>query len=64
MINYKDPNTGQTFLDPNTNGMALVGLLGDPTKPLPRKFPIARCPSDGFDTDNPAYCNYMGSMGP
>ncbi len=64
MINYRDPVTNQTFLDPTSNGMALVGQLGNTAKPLPRGFPIARCPSDGFETSNVALTNYMGSMGP
>jgi len=31
---------------------------------LPRKLPYSRCPSDGYDTDNPRYANYIGSQGP
>ncbi len=31
---------------------------------LPKKLPFTRCPSDGFDADNPAYANYIGSQGP
>jgi prepilin-type N-terminal cleavage/methylation domain-containing protein/prepilin-type processing-associated H-X9-DG protein len=48
------------FFDPAQNGMSLAQSAGV----LPRAFPIARCPSDGFDTANPMYTNYMGSMGP
>jgi prepilin-type processing-associated H-X9-DG protein len=28
------------------------------------KLPYGRCPSDGYETDNPNLTNYMGSMGP
>ena len=28
------------------------------------KLPYGRCPSDGYQTDNPNLTNYMGSMGP
>jgi prepilin-type N-terminal cleavage/methylation domain-containing protein/prepilin-type processing-associated H-X9-DG protein len=31
---------------------------------LPRKIRIFRCPSDGYDPDNPRYSNYIGSSGP
>jgi prepilin-type N-terminal cleavage/methylation domain-containing protein/prepilin-type processing-associated H-X9-DG protein len=31
---------------------------------LPKKLPYGRCPSDGFDTSNPAFANYIGSNGP
>jgi prepilin-type processing-associated H-X9-DG protein len=31
---------------------------------LPRKLPCGRCPSDPWDRGNPAYCNYVGSVGP
>jgi prepilin-type processing-associated H-X9-DG protein len=31
---------------------------------LPKKLPYGRCPSDGFDADNPRYSNYAGSQGP
>src|SRR5262249_16195942 len=31
---------------------------------LPKKLPFARCPSDGWDADNPRYSNYIGSSGP
>jgi prepilin-type N-terminal cleavage/methylation domain-containing protein/prepilin-type processing-associated H-X9-DG protein len=31
---------------------------------LPKKLPYARCPSDGYDFDNPRYANYLGSSGP
>ena len=27
---------------------------------LPKKLPFTRCPSDGYDQDNPAYANYIG----
>jgi prepilin-type N-terminal cleavage/methylation domain-containing protein/prepilin-type processing-associated H-X9-DG protein len=31
---------------------------------LPRKLPYARCPSDGWEVDQPRYSNYVGSSGP
>jgi prepilin-type N-terminal cleavage/methylation domain-containing protein/prepilin-type processing-associated H-X9-DG protein len=31
---------------------------------LPHTFPLARCPSDPFQPDNPAFCSYQASMGP
>jgi prepilin-type N-terminal cleavage/methylation domain-containing protein/prepilin-type processing-associated H-X9-DG protein len=31
---------------------------------LPKKLPFLRCPSDGYDVDNPRYSNYVGSQGP
>src|SRR5881396_831421 len=31
---------------------------------LPKSLPYARCPSDAFDTTNPAFSNYIGSQGP
>src|SRR5205823_15127216 len=31
---------------------------------LPKKLPYSRCPSDGYDANNPAYSNYVGSQGP
>jgi prepilin-type processing-associated H-X9-DG protein/prepilin-type N-terminal cleavage/methylation domain-containing protein len=31
---------------------------------LPKKLPFTRCPSDGFDSENPRYANYIGSQGP
>jgi prepilin-type N-terminal cleavage/methylation domain-containing protein/prepilin-type processing-associated H-X9-DG protein len=31
---------------------------------LPHKLPYTRCPSDGWDPDNPRYSNYIGSSGP
>jgi len=33
-------------------------------KILPARLPYNRCPSDGFDTGNPAYSSYIGSQGP
>ena len=50
---------GRPYSDPNWNMQAAVtaGLL-------PKKLPFTRCPSDGYDADNPAYANYIGSQGP
>jgi prepilin-type N-terminal cleavage/methylation domain-containing protein/prepilin-type processing-associated H-X9-DG protein len=33
-------------------------------KVLPVLLPYGRCPSDDFDTTNPAFSNYLGSQGP
>ena len=50
---------GVAYSSPNWNMQFAVtaGLL-------PKKLPFTRCPSDGYDTDNPAYANYIGSQGP
>ncbi|MDB5313075.1 MAG: putative major pilin subunit [Gemmataceae bacterium] len=57
---YKQVTGIPGFFDPNTNGMSLA----QSAKVLPAPLPFARCPSDGFDTTNPMYTNYLGSMGP
>jgi prepilin-type N-terminal cleavage/methylation domain-containing protein/prepilin-type processing-associated H-X9-DG protein len=57
---YKLVTNVPGFFDPAQNGMSLAQNAGV----LPKGFPIARCPSDGFDSANPMYTNYMGSMGP
>src|SRR5262249_48131696 len=31
---------------------------------LPAKLPYGRCPSDGYNPDDPSRCNYVGSLGP
>jgi prepilin-type N-terminal cleavage/methylation domain-containing protein/prepilin-type processing-associated H-X9-DG protein len=31
---------------------------------LPRKLPYTRCPSDGWEPEEPRYSNYIGSSGP
>ena len=31
---------------------------------LPKLLPYGRCPSDDFDTSNPAFSSYVGSQGP
>jgi prepilin-type N-terminal cleavage/methylation domain-containing protein/prepilin-type processing-associated H-X9-DG protein len=31
---------------------------------LPARTKLTRCPADGFDTANGAYCNYVASVGP
>src|SRR5262249_53907412 len=33
-------------------------------KLLPKKMPFTRCPSDGWELDDPRYSNYIGSSGP
>jgi prepilin-type N-terminal cleavage/methylation domain-containing protein/prepilin-type processing-associated H-X9-DG protein len=46
-------------------------IRGFPTIPaavtagvLPQKLPPGRCPSDPWNPADPAYCNYVGSVGP
>jgi prepilin-type N-terminal cleavage/methylation domain-containing protein/prepilin-type processing-associated H-X9-DG protein len=53
------PTGGVPYTHPNWNMQAAVtaGIL-------PKKLPFTRCPSDGFDPDNPAFANYIGSQGP
>jgi prepilin-type N-terminal cleavage/methylation domain-containing protein/prepilin-type processing-associated H-X9-DG protein len=47
--------TSQTwFVAPNTLAVPI----------LPVKLPYGRCPSDGFQPDEPGYVNYMASNGP
>ena len=31
---------------------------------IPQKLPFTRCPSDGWEADDPKYSNYVGSSGP
>jgi prepilin-type processing-associated H-X9-DG protein len=33
-------------------------------KVLPVRLPLGRCPSDGYDSANPLYTNYVASIGP
>ena len=66
---YKRVTNVPGFFDPNSNGMSQVAAFNK-TAPfpnplvLPSAFPIARCPSDGFNTSDLRFCNYIGSMGP
>ncbi len=54
---YKQiPSLGQAGVD----SIALAVKAGV----LPRKLPVGRCPSDGFEPDRPIWMNYVGSMGP
>jgi len=57
---YKQVTNVPGFFDPSKDGMALAQAAGV----LPKGLPFARCPSDGFDTSNPMFTNYLGSMGP
>jgi len=51
------PN-GETYTSPNWNmGMAVPAVL-------PKRLPYNRCPSDGFDSANPMFANYVASQGP
>jgi len=49
-INYTHPNWGLPLA-------VQAGLL-------PRKLPFTRCPSDGWQPDDPHFSNYVGSSGP
>src|SRR5262249_54422052 len=50
---------GLTYDKPNWDMQLAVTA-----KVLPKLLPYGRCPSDGFDTKNPAFSNYIGSQGP
>jgi len=50
----------QSLSVPNVSSMSLAVDAGI----LPLKLPCGRCPSDGFEYDNPLFCNYMASIGP
>ena len=57
---YKQVTGVPGFFDPAQNGMAAGAARRFP----PEGLPFARCPSDGFETSDPKFTNYMGSMGP
>jgi prepilin-type N-terminal cleavage/methylation domain-containing protein/prepilin-type processing-associated H-X9-DG protein len=50
---------GTTYHDPGWD-MQIAITAGI----LPKKLPYARCPSDDFDIDNPAFSSYIASQGP
>jgi prepilin-type N-terminal cleavage/methylation domain-containing protein/prepilin-type processing-associated H-X9-DG protein len=45
---------------PNVNSIQIAVNAGA----LPTKLPYGRCPSDGYQGDDPAFCNYNASIGP
>lgn len=66
---YKRVTGVPGFFDPTTNGMSQVTAANGATPVpnpliLPSSFPVARCPSDGYASSDPRFCNYQGSMGP
>jgi len=58
---YQQVTSLPSWTDPNGDTVNTDAVTA---KLLPQKLPILRCPSDGFDPDNPAFSNYQGSMGP
>ena len=59
------PNTNIMNLpNGNWNGWNDGGGLNLPAVLRVGKLPYGRCPSDGYESDNPNLTNYMGSMGP
>jgi len=49
---------------PNGNWNNWTDGGGTPTPVLLNRLPYGRCPSDGYEPDNPNLTNYMGNMGP
>jgi prepilin-type processing-associated H-X9-DG protein len=62
----KDPGVPLTNIMglPAGNWSGWTDGTGSPTPVLLNKLPYGRCPSDGYEPDNPNLTNYMGNMGP
>jgi len=59
------PNTNiMNLANGNWNGWNDGGGVTLPAALRTDKLPYGRCPSDGYEADNPNLTNYMGSMGP